>query len=61
MKIKFTLNQIGLAIDYWQDNEWRGLSLLKLKQPCMAQAVMDDWINDAKNKGISITATKEGF
>lgn len=61
MKIKFTLNQIGLAIDYFHDGEWRGLSLLKLKQPCMAQAVMDDWIKSVTKDGMDLKIEKEGF
>lgn len=27
LKIKISTNQIGTAIDYWQDNDWRCLEL----------------------------------
>ena len=53
--IKFSLNQVGLAIDYLgSDGEWHCLSLIKLDQPCYAKEYIDEWVADRKAKGFNI-------
>ena len=63
LEVKFSLNQIGLAVDYRTNpaEEWRGLDLYKLKQPCDAGKAADAFLAGAVKQGIPVKEHSRNF
>lgn len=57
LKIRISTNQVGTAIDYWQDNDWRCLELFRgeLNQ----EKVRRDFAERAEAADISYAEVKE--
>ena len=50
--IKFSLNEVGLMIEAKKENEWIGIDLIKLKQPCNAYSFCQEWLKNMESYGL---------
>lgn len=59
--VKYTLNEIGLAIDYWQDGDWRCLDLYRVHTLGEISNVLDTFLSRAKALGVAVVESSRNF